>query len=91
MHKICEVYHQKCLDNNDDVNLAFVQMITSPVGTGVPSASTLLFNRPIRALVLQMNKEPISFMLMNIIRPKKYGKINTLRAVIHTKTHFLSL
>ena len=50
MHKVCEVYHQKCFDDNDDVNIALLQMKSTPIGAGLP----------IRALLPQMNREPIS-------------------------------
>ena len=32
-----------------------------PIGTGLPSPATLLFNRPIRAMFLQIKTEPINF------------------------------
>ena len=38
-------------DNNDDVNLALLQMRSTPIAAGLPSPATLLFNRPIRALL----------------------------------------
>ena len=31
-----------------------------PIGTGLPSPATLLFNKPITALLPQMNREPIN-------------------------------
>ena len=38
-----------------------LQMKSTPVGSGLPSPATLLFNRPIRALLLKINREPINF------------------------------
>ena len=35
-------------------------MRLTPIGTGLLSLATLLFNRPIRALLCQMNREPIN-------------------------------
>ena len=52
---------KKCLDNNDNVNLALLQMTSTPIATGLPSPATLLFKRPIRALLPQINKEQINF------------------------------
>ena len=52
--------NQKYIDNNNDVNLPLLQISLMPVGTGLPSPATLLFNRPIRALFPQMNREPIN-------------------------------
>ena len=61
MHKIVKhaikIYH----DNNDDVNLALLQIRSTPIGTGLPSPATLLFNTLIRALLPQMNRDKINF------------------------------
>ena len=46
---------RKGLGTNIDVNLALPQIQSSPIDAGQPSAPTLLFNRPIRGLLLQMN------------------------------------
>ena len=35
-------------------------MRLTPIGTGLPSPATMLFNRPIRTLLPQMNREPIN-------------------------------
>ena len=48
---------KKCLDNNDDINLALLQKRTTLIGTGLPSPATPLFNRPEH----QINREPINF------------------------------
>ena len=60
MHRICEVYCQKCFDNNNDVSFALLQVRMMPINAGLPSPATLLFNRPIRALLPLMNREPIN-------------------------------
>ena len=57
MHQICEVHRQKCFDDNGDINLAMLQMRSTPVGAGLPSPATLLFNRPIRDLLPKMNRK----------------------------------
>ena len=57
MHKFFEVYHEKCLDNIDDVSLALLQMRSTPIGAGLPSPATLLFNRPIKGLLPQITRE----------------------------------
>ena len=82
---------KKCLDNNDDINLPLSQMRSTPVGAGLPSPATLLFNRPIRAQLSQMNREPITFNADSEYHEAlEHAKINTLRTVILAKTHFLS-
>ena len=40
--------------------LVLLQMQSVPVGTGLPSPATVLFNRPIRCLLPQMNRETIN-------------------------------
>ena len=60
MQKICEMHYPKLFDNNNDINLTLLQIGLMPIGTGLPSPATLLFNRPIRALLPQMNREPIN-------------------------------
>ena len=49
-----------CLDNND-VNVAFLQMRSVPIGAVLPSPVTQLFNRPIRTLLPQTNRKPVNF------------------------------
>ena len=51
----------KCLDNNDDVNLTLLQMKLTPICAELTSPATLLFNRPIRAILPKMDWKPISF------------------------------
>ena len=51
---------KKCRQTNNDVHFALLQIRSILVGTGLPSAASLLFNRPIRALLLQIGKEPIN-------------------------------
>ena len=61
MRKICNTHHHKFFDNNNDVNLVLLQIRLMPIGTGLPSQAILLFNKPIRALLPQINKEPINY------------------------------
>ena len=53
------IKHTKYLNKNDDVNLTSLQIRSIPIDTGLPSPVTLLFNIPIRGLLLQKNNEPI--------------------------------
>ena len=61
MPTIHECSIKKYLDNKDDVNLALLQMRSTPIGTELPIPATLLINRPIRAFLLQINREPFNF------------------------------
>ena len=60
MHEICETNNQECLDTNQHVNLALLQIQSTPIGAGLPSLTTLLFNRPMKGLLSQLHREPIT-------------------------------
>ena len=49
----------KCLDTNNDVSLSLLQIRSTPIGAGL-SPAILLFNRPIRGLLFQMNRKSIN-------------------------------
>ena len=51
---------RKCLDTNNDVNIARLQIRSMCIGAGLPSPAFLLFNRLIRGLLPQMNREAIN-------------------------------
>ena len=48
-----------CLDTNQDVILTLLQIISMPIGSGLPSPAMLLLNRPIKCLLPEMYTEPI--------------------------------
>ena len=50
----------KCLDTNNDVNLALIKIPSTPIGIGLPSPAMFLFNRPIQGLIHLMSREPIN-------------------------------
>ena len=50
---------KKGLDTNNDVNLTLLQTRSTPINAVLPSLAMLLFNRPIRGLLPEMNREPI--------------------------------
>ena len=67
-------------------------MISTPIGAGLCSPAILIFNRSIRALLPQINREPININADNEhYKALKYIKINTLRAMTLAKNHFLLL
>ena len=78
--KIVKCTIKKCLDNNDDVNLALLQIRPIPIWAELPSSDTFLFNRQFTALLLQMNREPISFNANDEhYEAIKHAKISILR------------
>ena len=42
------------------MNLAVLQIRSTPISTELPSPATLFFNRPIRVLLPQMSRDPIN-------------------------------
>ena len=42
------------------MNLALLQIRPTPIGAGLHSPLTLLFNKPVRGLLPHMNREPIN-------------------------------
>ena len=51
---------RKCLDTSQDINLALLQMQSTAVGVGLPSLVMMAFSRPIRGLLLQIDRVPIN-------------------------------
>ena len=52
---------RKYFETNNDVYLAVLQMTSTFIGPGLPSAAALVFNRPIRGLILKLSTLPILF------------------------------
>ena len=50
---------KKCYDTNTDMNMALWRNRSTPLG-GVTKSVTLLFNHPVRGLMLIINGSPIS-------------------------------
>ena len=50
-HKICKAHGQRCLDTNNNVNLALLQIRSTPMSAGLPHPSTLLFNKLITGIL----------------------------------------
>ena len=51
---------KKCLDINQYISLALLQIQSMPVDAGVLSPTTVVLGRPIRGLLYQMNRQPIN-------------------------------
>ena len=50
---------KKYLDSGGDIHLAMLQVRTPPLGQGLPSPATLLFNYPVRGIIPVMDRPPI--------------------------------
>ena len=51
---------KKCRHTNNDVNFSSLHISSILIDTGIPSPATLLFNRPLRVLLPQIDREPIN-------------------------------
>ena len=49
-----------CTGNNQDTNLALLQIQSTSMGPGLPSTAEMLFNRPIQSLLPQITRAPIN-------------------------------
>ena len=49
-----------CFDSGSDVHIALLQKRTTPLGQGLPSPATLLFNCPVRGIMPVMDRPPIN-------------------------------
>ena len=49
--------NQKCLDTNNAIKLPLLQIGSTTILIGPPSPATLLFNRQIRDILPQINRE----------------------------------
>ena len=60
MYKVHKVYHDKCIETNDDIHIALLQIRTTPLEPGLPSQVKLLFNHPIQGIMPIINRIPIN-------------------------------
>ena len=51
---------KKCMDTNANPHIALLQIRSTPLGQGLPSPVTLLFNHPTRGIMLKLNRPPIN-------------------------------
>ena len=51
--------HLKCADSDLDIHMALLQIHTTPLGQGLPSLATLLFNCPVHSIMPVIDRKPI--------------------------------
>ena len=49
--KLIKHTFKKCAESGRDINMALLQKQTTPLGPGLPSLATLLFNRQVRGIM----------------------------------------
>ena len=57
--KLIKQTFQKCAKSGRDINMALLQVCTTPLGPGLPSLATLLFNRQVRGIMPVLDHKPI--------------------------------
>ena len=51
---------KKCLDHGGDIHMALLQIWTTPLGQGLPSLATLLFNCLVHGVMPVIDRKPVS-------------------------------
>ena len=57
--KFIKQMFQKCADSGGDINMALLQICTTPLGQGLPSPATLMFNQQVCSIMPVLDQEPI--------------------------------
>ena len=63
MYQTYKANTQKCFDTSSDPHIALMQIRSTPLGQGLPSPATLLFNHPVRGMPI-INRPPTGFKMM---------------------------
>ena len=50
---------KKCTNSGGDINMALLQIHTTPLGQGLPSPATLIFNRQVHSIMPVLDQKPI--------------------------------
>ena len=56
MHQAHKVNTKNCFYTKSDPHIALLQIRSTPLGPGLPSPATLLFNHPIRSIMPTINR-----------------------------------
>ena len=54
------MFHEKCIETNDDMHIALLQIRSTPLEFWLPSPAMLLFNCPIQGIMSIINGTPIN-------------------------------
>ena len=50
---------KKCADSGGDINMALLQIHTTPLGQGLPSPATLLYNQLVCGIMPVLDRKPV--------------------------------
>ena len=59
MHQVHKTYIQKCTESDGDINMALLQIHTTPLGKGLLSLATLMLNRQVWGIMPVLDLKPI--------------------------------
>ena len=57
--KFVKCTFKKCTNSGGDINMALIQIHTTPLGQGLPSPATLMFNRQVCIILPVLDHKPI--------------------------------
>ena len=58
--KFIKCTKKKCSDSSGDIHMVLLHIRTTPLGQGLPSPATLLFNHPVCGIMPVMDRKPIN-------------------------------
>ena len=50
---------KKCAESDRDKNIALLEVCTMPIGQGLPSPVTIIFNRQVQGIMPVMDRKPL--------------------------------
>ena len=59
MYQVFKAYIKKCADSGGDINMALLQICTTPLDQGLPSPATLMFNRQVHGIMPVLDHKPV--------------------------------
>ena len=75
---------KKCCESRSDTHIALLQIQMTPLGQGLPSPATVLFNCPIRGIMQVINR-----LLIHVDNDDEHHKVIIKRQTKMTKTKIL--
>ena len=57
--KFIKCTFKKCADSGSDINMALLQIQTTPLGHGLPSPAMLMFKRPVCSVMPVIDHKPL--------------------------------
>ena len=57
--RFIKITFKKCTDSGRDINMALLQICTTPLGQGLLNPATLMFNRPVHGIIPIVDCKPI--------------------------------